>query len=317
MSTLKLVIPPAAAELPICIPNLMPFHIDYTGPAPVSTFMRVEKVKPEDVAELKEETTTVMVAPPPGDEDVQMKPDASTTGTPAQVSETTDVEMKASLTVTSSAETESQTLSVTTTTESTLVVESQTALSSESTQVSTPPLLEDADRRFVSTFRGRSIHGLTIDLPAGYGGLILQTEGDDKPKGGGEEDAKAKIGKPKAKAGKGKEKEKAGAKSRGRLTRSAALLSKPQVIAVDDDEEMEDSTSAAAPDAGHDDVQGEDTHDAQIEDDYPVRRLIPKAQFSSFTLWHADRPVDKGRDEYYRTLTEWVALAHEIHRTDL
>jgi hypothetical protein len=30
-------------------------------------------------------------------------------------------------------------------------------------------------------------------------------------------------------------------------------------------------------------------------------------------LWHQDRPVDKGRDEYCRTLTEWIALSHEVN----
>ena len=30
--------------MPTCNPNLMPFHINYNGPAPVSAFMHVEKL---------------------------------------------------------------------------------------------------------------------------------------------------------------------------------------------------------------------------------------------------------------------------------
>ena len=48
--------------------------------------------------------------------------------------------------------------------------------------------------------------------------------------------------------------------------------------------------------------------------EHPICRLIPHAQFSSFTLWHQDRPVDKGQDEYCRTLTEWIAFSHEVNK---
>ncbi|KAJ7272619.1 ribonuclease H2, subunit C [Mycena haematopus] len=46
------------------------------------------------------------------------------------------------------------------------------------------------------------------------------------------------------------------------------------------------------------------------------RTLLPTAHFSSFVLWHPDIPVDPGRDEYLRSLTEWIRLADEIHRVD-
>ena len=38
------------SSLPICNPNLMPFHIGHTGPAAVSMFLRVEKMKAEEEA---------------------------------------------------------------------------------------------------------------------------------------------------------------------------------------------------------------------------------------------------------------------------
>ncbi|KAJ6485763.1 ribonuclease H2, subunit C [Mycena sanguinolenta] len=47
-----------------------------------------------------------------------------------------------------------------------------------------------------------------------------------------------------------------------------------------------------------------------------ARTLMPTARFSSFVVWHPDIPVDPGRDEYLRSLTEWIRLADEIHRVE-
>lgn len=45
-----------------------------------------------------------------------------------------------------------------------------------------------ATTRFISSFRGRKIHGLKVVLPAGYGGLVLRVDGGanvkDKAKAG-------------------------------------------------------------------------------------------------------------------------------------
>ncbi|KAK0189425.1 ribonuclease H2, subunit C [Armillaria mellea] len=41
----------SSVSLPSCSPNLMPFHIDYDGPAPISTFMRVEERVTENLDE--------------------------------------------------------------------------------------------------------------------------------------------------------------------------------------------------------------------------------------------------------------------------
>jgi hypothetical protein len=40
-----------------------------------------------------------------------------------------------------------------------------------------------------------------------------------------------------------------------------------------------------------------------------LRILAPSATFNSFVLWNADIPVNEGRDEYMRCLTEWTQLA--------
>ncbi|KAF7289483.1 hypothetical protein HMN09_01342300 [Mycena chlorophos] len=88
------------------------------------------------------------------------------------------------------------------------------------------------------------------------------------------------AGSPTAKAGV-KPKSKAKPKKRaGRATRSATRLD-------DEDEEMETADAVEA------------------------RPLEPAARFSSFVLWTPDIPVDLGRDEYGRSLSEWISLAKE------
>ncbi|KIM39521.1 hypothetical protein M413DRAFT_447012 [Hebeloma cylindrosporum] len=382
MAASRIIIPCTSSILPTCNPNLMPFHIDYTGPANVSKFMKIEKVKPEElVVEPPKEPVkdpdfplvvdvvdVVEVGEAPMDTDA----DAPGTGTvePKPLKRTaTDVEMHDSMTSVTTADTHSDiqiSTATTTTTTATLlvsrtestIIESQTTTSSSTlasssssssssnslsphpTTATPTTLLEDADKRFVSTFRGRTIHGLTIDLPPGYGGLVLRREGNDvvDPATGGPADVDVEVnGKGRAKAngktrsagtkGEGKEEQRQQSKKppprRGRLTRSAAL-SKPEIIAVEEGQpvldEDEDEKMADPPPTSGDVDNNDDSANGgseEVPNEHPVRRLIPHAQFSSFTLWHQDRPVDKGRDEYCRTLTEWIALSHEIHRTDL
>ncbi|KAJ3510865.1 hypothetical protein NLJ89_g4427 [Agrocybe chaxingu] len=102
--------------------------------------------------------------------------------------------------------------------------------------------------------------------------------------------------------------ENASSKPRGRLARSAALK-KPEAIEIEDEDEDEEMPEAF--------TSLKDTQELADETEPPqdtplTRNLVPKAQFSSFTLWHADRPVEKTRDEYFRTLEEWIALSHEV-----
>lgn len=128
---------------------------------------------------------------------------------------------------------------------------------------STPPLVspqkkpskseKDADTRFISSFRGRTIHGLSMDIPTGYTGLLLH--GDPQPT---------------------------------TVSHVDRVLHHPNDSVDDNDLEMDEQEIP------------------------PLRKLIPQSTFSSITLWHADRAVDEIQDEYYRTLTEWMALSHEV-----
>jgi hypothetical protein len=183
------------SPLPTCNPNLMPFHIKYTGPAAVSMFFHVEKMKAEE-GEVKEQNDKKEVLEE----------------NPVQTQNPTS-----------------------------------TPVSSETS------ILKDADKRFISSFRGRTIHGLTMDVPTGYTGLLLH--GDPQ-------------------------------------TPTTVSHVDPVLHAPDDSVD----------------------NDFEMDEEIPLRKLIPQSTFSSITLWHADRAVDETRDEYHRTLTEWMALSHEVSK---
>lgn len=308
MTSPNVVLEHATKNIPECSPNLMPFHIDYTGPAAVSTFMRIEKLKIPEQAETSTATT------------------ALESSADAEMSQATTLDEAVTTPTTEVPESESQATLVASTSASQAVTPS----SSTATIVAEPPPpppLEDADRRFVTSFRGRTIHGLTIDLPEGYGGLVLQSKASGGSGSSGAEKEKEKLTRGvKAKAStRGKEKataEEAELTSggtrprRGRLTRSAVPSKKPIEIVEDEDVVMKDAaatptvTVVASDDADSTTkaVEGQSAED----DEGSVKRLIPSAQFSAFTLWQPDRVVDKNRDEYYRSLTEWVSLANEV-----
>lgn len=192
------------SPLPTCNPNLMPFHIKYTGPAAVSMFFHVDKMKAEEKEKEKEKG------------DVKEQNDKKEVETPVQTQQPTS-----------------------------------TLVSSETSSV-----LKDADTRFISSFRGRTIHGLTVDVPTGYTGLLLH--GDPQP--------------------------------------TQAVSRVDRVLNIPDDSVDND-------------------HNLEMDEETPLRKLLPQSTFSSITLWHADRAVDETRDEYYRTLTEWMALSHEVSKT--
>jgi hypothetical protein len=92
-----------------------------------------------------------------GDSRIEMHPYPSTTRTP---------------TTPSTSRTESTII------ESRITTSTTPLLSAHATTATPPTLLEDADKRFIFTFRGRTIHP-TIDLPPRYAGLTLRWEGND------------------------------------------------------------------------------------------------------------------------------------------
>ncbi|PCH44520.1 hypothetical protein WOLCODRAFT_105260 [Wolfiporia cocos MD-104 SS10] len=238
-----------SGTLPTCTPYLMPFHIAYSGPAPVATYFRA---KP---------------APPPS---YGKGIDASSGGAAEAVKGHDRSQPSASGS-----------------SQSTLV-----AASSSATLNSGPPSPGAGDKaaagsekaslakRFIAAFRGRTVQGLEVALPKGYTGLVLHTP---------EEDAKPKRG-----HGVRRDDGEVRAQTRTRNTRRSAPV-------IDVDAQADDEHMA---------VDGDEDEEA------PARVLRPAATFSSFVLWNQDIPVDEGRDEYLRTLSEWTRLAAEIHRAE-
>ena len=137
--------------------------------------------------------------------------------------------------------------------------------------------------RFVAAFRGREMYGQAVDIPSGYGGLVLRTPLDSKGKG--RENAASR---PLSRKAKSKSKTRTGTRRAKRTT--------------------EDST-ADEPEGGDD---GDCCPDSDIDPPPPGRKLVPSSTFTSFMLWTPDRPLDEGRDEYVRALVEWTRLATEV-----
>ena len=288
--------PTPAAGLKACEPNLMPFHISYTGPALISTFMDIKPAKddepgmpaPQEPADgATEGPSTESRGGVVGGSTVGEKKEATGTGTEASMAADT-----------------------------TPVVEEP--LETPSTNKST---------RTVSTFRGRIIQGLKVDLPKGYGGLVLQappahattSASSSKPSPAEPSKAASSSKSRPTVAQEGvvdDDDEYPTARStrrRGRLARSAVST---KVIDVEKEEEAEKKKKAKAKEAETIDVDeeaatmdvdatGQDTSSAQ-------RRLKPVAQFSSFTIWHPDNPIVEMQDEYYRSVHEWTALATAV-----
>ncbi|KAK7031502.1 ribonuclease H2, subunit C [Favolaschia claudopus] len=141
----------------------------------------------------------------------------------------------------------------------------------------------DATTRFIATFRGRTMQGLKVPLPASYSGLVMKSA--SAAASSAVMGRSAAFKKKNKKLTKGKPR---GNNKSGRVTRSA--------MRDEDDENEEDDDFIGA------------------EDEERCRTLMPTAQFDSLVVWHPDIPVDSARDEYLRSLSEWIRLANEIHR---
>ncbi|KAG7087786.1 hypothetical protein E1B28_013727 [Marasmius oreades] len=272
-------ITPAPPSVTCCKPNLMPFHIEYNGTAPISTFLHVQDAKKN------------IGAP---EEPVHQTP-------------TTEVDDESQKTVVDS-ETGSETVVTSSSSSSTLVATTSIETSSQ-VSTSANQQLSDLPNRYISTFRGRTIHGLAVDVPEGLTGVVLRSEragsGLERQRESAavreKEQLKAAAAAAKWKKGKGKADD-AGA---GRRTRSSARRAvEDEDMDVDEDLEDEDDVS----------LLGEE-EEWSGGGGTPIN-LVPTSNFSSFMLWHPDIPVDTGKDEYFGTISEWMKIAQMIHRVE-
>ncbi|KAL1727405.1 ribonuclease H2, subunit C [Schizophyllum commune] len=239
-------------KLPTADPNLLPFHIAHTGPAPVSTYFLTQPAKevvgaPEGVKAVVNDASTSSV---PSSADAPSTSDAPST---ADARSATD----ASITTANAPSTPDAPST------------SNALLSAPSADPASTTSSPYPSRRLVSSFRGRTVHGLRVDVPQGYLGVVLRADGQP--------------------------------------TTSRLRDTRPQ---------KRGRRAAAAAEGGGGEADDAMLQDDAMEDTRPSRILNPAFQFSSFMVWGADIPVDEGRDDYIRALTEWTALAGEIHRMD-
>jgi Ribonuclease H2 non-catalytic subunit (Ylr154p-like) len=140
---------------------------------------------------------------------------------------------------------------------------------------------------------------LTVNLPEGYGGLVLRSSGSQSKTSVSKtsETSKPKVVRkqPGTKA-----------KPRGRLTRSAASskrvvdVDEPDIETIDDEDDDLDAMNLDEPTS------------SMVEGPAASKRLVPNAQFSSFVVWRPDNPVAEIQDEYIRSMQEWTTIAAEV-----
>ncbi len=180
----------AASErpLPPTTPHLMPFHIAYSGPAPISTYFRVRDApEPTFGREIKPNT-------PDGD-----------------LTQSQDISDSQATLVASSSASSAPTASLGPSTSSATVVD----VDMQEAESDKPRA-----RHFASAFRGRTMHGLEVALPEGYAGVVLRAPDDRKSKSTAQPSKAAEEQDSKARA-------KAKSQGAGRSTRQAKRAAEP------------------------------------------------------------------------------------------
>lgn len=231
-----------------CSPNLMPFHLNYSGPAPIATYFRVKPVP----AEHEVISTTSQQAAD------ALKVDVSDEAISTQNSNPMDVAGIDSV-----------------------MDDSQSTQTRNQTVVETKP--SPLGARFIAAFRGRTVQGATVNLPEGYGGIVLRALDESRGPGASTSTIKQEAGR-------------VGTGTKAKRGHKAAIRD------VDHgDMDVNEGFADASQDTSLEDAEAGS-----------VRILNPSATFSSFVLWNPDLPVVEARDEYLRSLTEWTTLAAEV-----
>lgn len=130
--------------IPTCSPNLMPFHIGYSGPAPISTYFRVKPDVLLDYGKTASENASAAK--------LEARPSVDRV-------ETTDSQVTLV----------SETPSSSDASVATLAGDAEMAGAQEKEGG-----LGDG-RHFVAAFRGRTVRGTKVDLPSGFAGIVLST----------------------------------------------------------------------------------------------------------------------------------------------
>jgi len=237
----------ANKDLSTRVPHLMPFHIQHTGPAPVSTYFRI---RPHFGPLLSSASGP---SPTSGDNERGSTTTVVDSGVALEEKENAPLAV-ANVVVPAIATTDAEVVAKT--------------IASRVLRTGAIARLADSAKRFVSSFRGRTVHGVEIALPDGYVGIVLRGDAHGKAH-------QTTASNPKRQPNRLRQ-----------LRRKSDLVEDVQYL---------DDAAMVSP-----------------EDERPVRVLKPAARFDSFVLWHPDIAVDEGKDEYLRSLSEWVNVAAEV-----
>ncbi|KAG8834256.1 hypothetical protein FRC17_009265 [Serendipita sp. 399] len=312
-----------AKAIPTVSPSLMPFHIAYSGPAPISTYFM-----PRPFVDEQEESRKRLMASGGGGKEEEHDGQSS-------------VLLKEEGVAGPSGSFSS----------SSKVVEEVGSKYFRGGTREENGGGEGEEQQFVAAFRGRRVISRNVRVPEGYVGVLLTHDGgvasasSHPPAGVGdvvdqkqqqevvrsESPRKAKA----AAAAKARERAKAlKAKAAAKLKAKGKATRRSKRNAQDGDEEEIDELEDDGNDDGDDEEEGDgdgEREGAGLDvTEVDVQRTKPamedaappaekkvfqvKASFDTFKLWHQDVPVNPGQDEYIRSLNEWISLAAEIHK---
>jgi hypothetical protein len=129
----------------------MPFHIQYSGPAPVSTYFRIQP------------------APLPG------------SSPPSVAAETQPVSTDSAVVAVQEEKENAPAVSAVVTAE--IQAETDPVIKLPPSQPLRPGPIErlsGSAKRFISSFRGRTVHGVEVPLPKGYSGIVLRGDAEGR-----------------------------------------------------------------------------------------------------------------------------------------
>jgi len=273
---MALEIAPSVGPLSTTSPSLMPFHIEYTGPAPISRYFRPKSAPSADVTRnLTATLSSSCVVTLTGE---SLPPGTSTGESQDNIRSQTSV-------ATSVTVVEAQDLNLNETSCCSQINAVGVDVDLEETQLNAmPEAAQSLEHRLVAAFRGRQIVGHPVNIPTGYSGVVLQIPSLNGKADGKSAPSNSKVNTKPA--------------SMRRASRKSTCIHN-----AEDGVTMEEGINL---------ITEEDPGDGNIRQD--ARQLIPMSTFSSFTIWSPDIPVDEGKDEYIRCLVEWTKLAAEVHK---
>ena len=305
-STTVFTLPQSAPEN-VLKPNLMPFHIAYSGSAPISTYFLKRPLPPPGKSDVAEDTTYLI------DNKFVLR-------NVHNFHKRDENEQSADSIETDNAQ----------------------DASNANQEASTSEIVQPA--RYQAAFRGRVVVGQEFPVPDGYVGVVLHRDDaakhsiapapPSKPtrRARKKEEAPAEASKrPTRLAGAQRAnalKAKAAAKAKAKQQRVPTKFNpdgEEDELIDDDDDDLPSAPAVLAAltvSEPKSEPKQEGEEEAHMEVEEPplaeeklgeqVDKLEVTGTFREFVLWSADAPVDEGRDEYLRAIHEWVDIAAEV-----